>query len=144
MLAHARDWIARYGCDSMSDEFKVWFQTVPPRPSWTAYKHRSTGMLSVAGNHARYVPRRGEPVLIEHVFRVSKGWKESAYGEWLPSLVDTYIEVLYGDRANPLAAFINDGRWLGLVTYLPHRKLLNALRSLVDSRGPTPGHPTSG
>jgi hypothetical protein len=90
------------------------------------------------------VPRRGEPVLIGDVFRVSKGWKESAYGQPLPSLADTYIEVLYGDPANPLAVFINDGRWFGFATYLPHRKLLNALRALVDSRGPAPGHPSSG
>jgi hypothetical protein len=115
----------------MTETFRVWFQTVPPRPSWTAYKHKSIGTLSVTGDHARFVPRRGEPVMIEHVFRVSKGWKASTYSEPMLPLVDTYIEVLYGEQANPRVAFINDGRGLGLATYLPHRKLLNALRSLL-------------
>lgn len=65
------------------------------------------------------------------MFRASKGWKASSYGEPMLPAVDTYIEVLYGEHANPQVAFINDGRWLGLATYLPHRKLLNAPRSLV-------------
>ena len=116
----------------MTETFRVWFQTVPPRPSWSAYKHRSTGTLSVAVDHARFVPRSGEPVLIEHVFRVSKGWKASTHAEPMLPVVDTYIEVLYGERANPRVAFINDGRWLGLATYLPHRKLFDALGSLVE------------
>jgi hypothetical protein len=58
---------------------------------------------------------------------VSEGWKASSYAEPMLPAVDTYIEVLYGEQANPQVAFINDGRWLGLATYLPHRKLLNAL-----------------
>lgn len=115
----------------MTETFRVWFQTVPPRPSWTAYKHRSTGTLSGTDDHARFVPRRGQPVLIEHVFRVSKDWKASRYAEPMLPAVDTYIEVLYGEQANPQVALINDGRWLGLATYLANRKLLNALRSLL-------------
>jgi hypothetical protein len=54
----------------------------------------------VAGEHARFVPRTGETVLIEHVFRVSMGWKESTYRQPMLPIVDTYIEVLYGDRRN--------------------------------------------
>jgi hypothetical protein len=69
--------------------------------------------------------------LIEHVFRVSKGWQASRYAEPMLPAVDAYIEFLYGEQANPQVAFINDGRWLGLATYVPNRKLLNALRSLV-------------
>jgi hypothetical protein len=72
-------------------------------------------------------------MLIEHVFRVSKGWKASTYATPMMAAVDTYIEVLYGDRVNPQIVYINDGRWFGLATYLPHRKLLNALRSLVPN-----------
>jgi hypothetical protein len=34
-------------------------------------------------------------------------------------VVDTYIEILYGDRVNPQVISINDGRWFGLATYLP-------------------------
>jgi hypothetical protein len=115
----------------MTGTFRIWFQTVPPRPSWAAYKHKSVGILSVAGDHARFVPKKGGPVLISNVFRVSQGWEQSAYGEPLPSAVNTYIEVLYGDRARPSVAYINDGRWLGLATYLPNKKLLSALSSLV-------------
>jgi hypothetical protein len=115
----------------MVETFRIWFQTIPPRPSWTAYKHRSFGTLTVAGDHARFVPGKGEPVLISGVFRVSMGSKESVYGEWLPAAVDSYIEVLYGDRAKPSVAYINDGRWFGLATYLPHKKLLMALSSLA-------------
>jgi hypothetical protein len=71
-------------------------------------------------------------VLITGVFRVSMGSKESVYGEWLPAAVDSYIEVLNGDRAKPSVAYINDGRWFGLaMMYLPHKKLLRALRSLA-------------
>jgi hypothetical protein len=47
--------------------------------------------------------------------------------------VDSYIEVLYGDRAKPSVAYINDGRWFGLaIMYLPHKKLLMALCSLAS------------
>jgi hypothetical protein len=28
-------------------------------------------------------------------------------------------------------AFLNDGRWLGLATFLPHRKLLRSLEGLI-------------
>jgi|SRR5215469_6698399 len=116
----------------MAETFRISFQTVPPHPSWTAYKHRSFGTLTMAGDHARFVPRKGEPVLISGVFRVSMGSKESVYGKWLPAAVDSYIEVLYGDRAKPSVAYINDGRWFGLaIMYLPHKKLLKALCSLA-------------
>ena len=115
----------------MTETFLVLFQTVPPRPSWVAYRAKSRGTLSVAADHARFVPRRGEPVTIEHVFRVGKGWKASMFATPMMPALDTYIEVLYGNRASPQVAYINDGRWFGLRTYLPHRKLLNALRSLM-------------
>jgi hypothetical protein len=72
-------------------------------------------------------------VLIEHVFRVSKGWQASIYATPMMAAVDTYIEILYGDRENPRVAYINDGRWFGLATYLPHWRLLNALRSLIPN-----------
>jgi hypothetical protein len=96
----------------MTETFRVMFQTVPPHPSWTAFKHKSFGTLSVAGDCARFVPKTGEPLLIEHVSRVSMGWKESVYGKPMLPLIDTYIEVLYGDRENPSVAYIN-GNWSG-------------------------------
>jgi hypothetical protein len=114
----------------MSDTFHVMFQTVPPRPSWMAWRHKSFGTLNITADHARFVPRKGEPVLIEHVFRVSRGWKQSSRGAWIPPAMDTYIEVLYGDRSEPRAAYINDGRWFGLAVYIPNRRLLHALTAL--------------
>ena len=54
-------------------------------------------------------------------------------GWGLPAAVDSYIEVLYGDRAKPSVAYINDCRWFGLaIMYLPHKKLLMALCSLAS------------
>ena len=114
----------------MSDTFRVVFQAVPPRPSWTAWRHRSLGTLTITAGQARFVPRRGEPVLIEHVVRVSRGWRQSSRGIPIPAAIDTYIEVLYGDRSEPRAAYINDGRWLGLAVYIPNRRLLDALNTL--------------
>src|SRR5215510_9599049 len=87
------------GC--MSDTFHVMFQAVPPRPSWMAWRHKSFGTLNITADHARFVPRKGEPVLIEHVLRVSRGWKQSSRGAWIPPAMDTYIEVLHGDRSEP-------------------------------------------
>jgi hypothetical protein len=42
--------------------------------------------------------------LIEHVFRVSKGWKASSYAEPMLPAVDTYIEVLMVSRLIPQVA----------------------------------------
>src|SRR5215472_10589579 len=77
----------------VGDTFRVVFQAVPPRPSWTAWRRKSFGTLSVTADHARFVPRRGEPVLIEDVFRVSQGWRQSSGGVPIPAAIDTYIEV---------------------------------------------------
>jgi hypothetical protein len=119
----------------MTQEFKVWLQTTPPSPSWTAYRRRRSGVISVAGDHAEFVPKKkGKAVRIEHIFRVSKGWKNSRYGKPLIPVVDTYIEILYGDPTAPGVAFVNDGRWFGLAACLPHRKLLKALESLAGPR----------
>ena len=70
-------------------------------------------------------------MIVERVIRVSRGWKNQTHGEPLLPIVDTYIEVLYGDRAHPEVAFVNDGRLFGSGSYLPNKKLLAALSSLV-------------
>ena len=114
----------------MSDTFRVVFQAVPPRPSWMAWRHRSLGTLTITGDQARFVPRKGKPMLIEHVVRVSRGWRQSSRGVRIPAGIDTYIEVLYGDRSEPRAVYINDGRWLGLAVYIPNGRLLAALTAL--------------
>jgi hypothetical protein len=46
----------------------------------------------------------GPNPLIEHVFRVSKGWKASSYAEPMLPAVDTYIEVLMVSRLIPQVA----------------------------------------
>jgi hypothetical protein len=114
----------------VSDTFRVVFQAVPPRPSWTARRHRSLGTLSITADQARFVPRKGEPVLIDHVVRVSRGWRQASRGVPIPAAIDTYIEVLHGDRSDPRAAYLNDGRWLGLAACIPNRRLLDALNAL--------------
>jgi hypothetical protein len=49
-------------------------------------------------------------------------------------VVDSYIEVVWGDRGNESVAFFNDCRWFGFGVYLPHSRLQRALKALV--RGP--------
>lgn len=96
---------------------------------------RSKGTLSVDDDDARFVPRNGPPVMIRHVDRVSKGL-QAIHIQILASIVrrlDTYIEVVYGDPASPQFAYLNDGRWFGWATCLPHRKLLGALNSLAKT-----------
>ena len=74
-------------------------------------------------------------MLIEGVFRVSRGWKQSSARAPMPAAIDTYIEVLYGDRSSPRAAYFSDGRWLGLAVYRPNPRLLRALTALqADQR----------
>jgi hypothetical protein len=113
------------------DTFSVWLQTVPPHPSWTAYKLRSKGSLAFSECRAVFSPQSGDAVVIENVMKVTKGWKDSVNGTWLPPVVNTYIEVIYGDTASPSVAFLNDGRWLGLATFLPHRRLVRSLENLI-------------
>jgi len=113
--------------------FKIWFQTVPPHPSWTAYKDRTTGILTVSSDKAQFTPKSGPVVVIDNVFRVAKGWKASVAAEPLIPIVDTYIQILFGDPGHPSVAYINDARWVGLASFLPHRAILRALRALVPA-----------
>ena len=89
----------------MTEEFRVWFQTEPPSPSWTAYKRRTTGTLSVAADHAEFRPKEGFSVRISHVHSVTKGWKQQAHGKRLPWVVDSYIEMVWCDRGDESVAF---------------------------------------
>ena len=114
-----------------TEEFRVWFRTEPPSPSWSAHKRRTTGTLSVAADHAEFRPKEGASVRISDVQSVAKGWKKQSHGKWLPWAVDSYIEVVWGDRSDESVAFFNDCRWLGLGVYLPHRRLQRALNALV-------------
>ncbi len=84
-------------CVAMTEEFRVWFQSDPPSPSWTAYKRRTTGTLSVAADHAEFRPKEGASVQISDVHSVAKGWKQQSHGKWLPWVVDSYVEVVWGD-----------------------------------------------
>jgi hypothetical protein len=110
----------------------VLFQEVPPEPSWTAFKKWKIGALTVEVDHARFVPRSGDHVVIDRVSRVSKGWKDSLHGKPLMRRVDTWLEIVYGDAAEPRVAYLNDGRFGRLGIYLPHEKLLAAMRSLTN------------
>lgn len=112
---------------------KIWLQTVAPHPSWTAFREHSTGTLTVTHEKAEYVSKSSEAVTIENVHRVAKGWKDSIDAAPLLPIVDTWIQVLYGDPEDPSVAYVNDARWGGFATYLPHRALLETLRSLVRS-----------
>jgi hypothetical protein len=116
-----------------AEAFKIWYQTEPPSPSWTAYKRRQTGTLTINGDHAEFQPKKGSRIVISDVRSVSKGWKNQLYGKPLLRAIDTYIEVAWGDPTNPSVAFINDGRLFGLCAYLPHRRMQQALTELVQS-----------
>src|ERR1700683_669907 len=109
----------------MSQEsFTVMYHTNPPSPSWSAYKQRTKGTLTVSEDSAIFKPKSGDPIVIDHVQKLTKGWKGSTHGTPMLSLVDTYVEVIYGDKDAPSVAFFNDPRWLGLASYLPHRSLV--------------------
>ena len=84
----------------MTEEFRVWFQTEPPNPSWTAYERRTTGTLSVAADHAEFRPKDGASVRISDVHSVAKGWKQQSHGKWLPWMVDSYSK-WFGATAVP-------------------------------------------
>lgn len=51
-------------------------QTVPAHPSWTAYKLRSKGTLAVSGGRAIFNPKSGDPLVIDNVMKVTKGWSK--------------------------------------------------------------------
>jgi hypothetical protein len=90
----------------------------------------SRGVLSVLDDRAEFQPKSGAAVVvISHVRSVRKGWKNQVHGERLIRAVDTWIEVIYGDP--PSAVFVNDGRWFGLATYLPHGRMVAALEGLI-------------
>jgi hypothetical protein len=108
---------------------KIWFQTVAPDPSWTAFREHSTGTLTVTHGRAEYVSKSGEAVTIENVDRVAKGWKDSIDAAPLLPIVDTRIQILYGDPEDPSVAYVNDARWGGFATYLPNKALLETLRA---------------
>jgi hypothetical protein len=113
-------------------QFKVVLRRDSPRPSFTAWKTWKTGWLRIEGDRAEFVPKNGASVEMEHVTSVAKGWKNQKNGVWLPALVDSWIEVVFGDSENPDVVFLNDPRFLLMASYLPHRKLLAALRNLVN------------
>lgn len=87
----------------------------------------------MSDDHAEFRPKGGQPVHIVHVQSVAKGWKQQSHGKRISWVIDSYIEVVWGDSSNPTVAFFNDGRWLGLGVYLPHRGLLRALNALIQS-----------
>jgi hypothetical protein len=111
--------------------FHVYMQTVPPHPSWTAWKLRTKGVLTVGEDEAAFRSGSGETVVLTGIRRVGKGWRNQLHGEPLFPVVDTWVEVVYGGPEEPSVAFFNDSRWLGLGVYLPHRPLLKALQALV-------------
>jgi hypothetical protein len=119
-----------------ADAFRVWFRTEPPRPSWTLYKSISRGVLTVFEEHAEFTPNAGPPTLLTDVRSVRKGWQHQVHGIPLLPVVDTWIEIIYGTGS---AVYVNDGRWYGLGTYLPHRRMIAALTRLVDAAAPNGG-----
>jgi hypothetical protein len=110
---------------------RVYMQTVPPGPSWTAWKLRNTGALTIADGRAEFRPNTGDAFVLSDIRRVGKGWKHQSSSEPLLPIVDTGTEVVYGAPEDPTVAFFNDSRWLGLSVYLPHRPLLAALQSVA-------------
>lgn len=70
--------------------------------------------------------------MLEHVFRVARGCRASLHATWLPAPLDTYVEVIFGDPAEPSIAYFTDRRPLGLHPwFLQSDDLLVALRSLT-------------
>ena len=115
----------------MTQRFRVSYQSVPPRPSWTAWKERSFGTLTIDGAEATFTPKNGNPVAISNVFKVTSGWRNQKFGEPILRALDTYVEVLYGDPEHPSVAFVNDGRLFGFGAYFKNSRLREALRSLL-------------
>jgi hypothetical protein len=115
----------------VSKTFRVYMQTVPPRPSWTAWKLRTKGVLTIGEREAAFRSGSGDTFSLTGIRRVTKGWRNQLHGEPILPVVDTWIEVVYGSQEEPSVAFLNDSRWLGLGVYLPHRPLLASLQALV-------------
>ena len=50
--------------------------------------------MRIEGDRAEFVPKNGDTLAITNVASVAKGWKNQKNGEWLPALVDSWIEVV--------------------------------------------------
>jgi hypothetical protein len=125
--------MSRYLLSDAAEDLHRHLPDGAPFPPLTAYKHRTRGSLSVSGDHAVFQPKSGDPIVLDHVQKVTKGWKGSPYGTPMAHIVDTYVEVIYGDQNAPSVAFFNDPRWLWLGCYLPHRALVQSLEGLVSA-----------
>jgi len=112
--------------------FNVVYRPTPPAPSWTAYKSRSRGILTILATHALFQPKSGSPIEITQVRKVTKGWKGSVHGTPMMPIVDTWTEVVYGPQGAQSVAFFNDPRLLWLASYLPHRSLVRSLEDLIS------------
>lgn len=111
--------------------FDVHYQASPPRPSWTAWKRWTRGILTVRDDHAIFEARGGDQLDIRNVSKVSQPSRAELYRQHDISWpVNTWIAVSYSDSSGtPATAYFNDGRLFG--HYLSHRALLRSLTGLV-------------
>jgi hypothetical protein len=113
------------------NSFRVYMQKVPPHPSWTAWRIRTNGVLTVGDGAATFQSGMAEALVLTSIRRVEKGFRNQAHGKPLIPLVDTWVEVVYSSEEDPSVVYLNDARWFGLGIYLRHRPLVNALQTLV-------------
>jgi hypothetical protein len=110
--------------------FKAHFQATAPGPSWTAWKRRQTGVLTVHADHAEFQSRTGERLAIRDVTSVPQPSRAELRRQHdISWLVNTWIAVHYSIIGQPYVAFFNDGRLLG--HYLSHGRMRCCLDALV-------------
>jgi hypothetical protein len=91
---------------------RVWSTSTPPRRSLVAWRQWGTGVLQVEGSPptARIMVFKGsdvgEVVDIDPVTEVTMGKRGN-------DLVNTWIEVRFGEPGRSRTLYLNDGAWLG-------------------------------
>jgi hypothetical protein len=91
-----------------SRSFKIDVQTVLHILRGRRTRLRTRGVLTIGADQALFQPGSGDSILIKNVMTVTKGWKDSVTGVWLPWVVNAYIEIIFGDPASPSVVFVND------------------------------------
>lgn len=97
----------------MADRTSLTFKRValqfdPPTPSWTAYRHRRTGSLTIdpGRRQAVFSPKDGDAVTLADILDVGVGTRGG-------DRVNTYVEVRFGEMSKPRVAYLRDGGLLG-------------------------------
>jgi len=123
---------------SVVQEFKVIYTATKPAPSWTAWKRKQAGVLTLYPDYAEFVPRKsGDSVQFRNVRRVYQPDRNDASTGLIWAL-NTWIWVTYSTHDGEAVAYFSGGP--PFYDYVSNRRLREALKVLVAR---SPGSPDS-